>query len=92
MKMIRNLKDRIIKKLSIKLYNKIILKRAISKAKLQWIRTGKRQYVIPADNNFIIVDRSVIKRINKSNKRKWTVTDLINSAVYITPVSTFHNI
>lgn len=90
--MIRNLKDRIIKKLSIKLYNKIVLKRAITEAKIRWIKTGKRHYVIPVTDEYIVVNNAITKRLQRSNGKKWRAIDLLEASVFVTPASTFHNI
>jgi len=92
MKSIITLKDKILKKYSIKIYNKVILKRAIAEAKLRWIRTGKKHYVIPVNDEYIVVNNEITKRLQRTNGKKWRAIDLAQAAVYITPVSTFHNI
>ena len=82
----------ILKKISLKQYNKLQLKRAIKQAKLKWIQTGKRHYVIYSNGNYLIVNNSILKTLKKGKGKKWNAIDLINASAYFTPVSTFHNI
>ena len=82
----------ILKKISLKQYNKLQLKLAIKQAKLKWIQTGKRHYVLFMDGDYLVTNNKILKIINKGKKVKWRAMDLQNAASYFTPVSTFHNI
>lgn len=92
MKLLSKIQDKIIKKVSPKHYQKILLKRAITEAKTRWIKTGKRHYVMSVNDEYIVFDKSILKRIRRKNGRKWTAIELLENSVYVTPQSTFHNI
>lgn len=70
----------------------MLLKRAVKDAKLKWVMTGKRHYVIPIFNEYIVVNSQITKKMKRKNGKRWSAVELSEAAVYITPNSTFHNI
>ena len=92
MKILSKIQDKVIKKYWPKKYKKILLKRSVEEAKRRWIMTGKRHYVMPVDDQFIVFDKSILKKLRRKNGKKWTAIELLEYSVYVTPQSTFHNI
>jgi hypothetical protein len=84
--------DKIVKIISIKWYNKILLRRAVKEAKINWIKTGKQHYVVCVENKFMIMNNQIFDRLKKPNGKRYTAIERHAIATYVTPKSTFHNI
>jgi len=82
----------VLSKISLKKYATYKLKQAIKKAQIGWIKTGKRHYVIPNNEDFFIIDSTTRRKLKKKNGKKYSEIEILDMAAYFTPVGTYHNI
>jgi len=86
------IKDVIIRTISEKWYAKVLLKRAVRLAKKSWLKSGKQQFVLFIDDEYLVFNKAVIDTLNKKRKKKFTHRNVMDAAVYVTPASGYINI
>lgn len=86
--------NKIILSISEKWHDKRMLKKTVNKAKGEWLRSGKQQFVLFTDNQYIVINKQVVDTLNrkKYKNKKITHRQLMNMSVYVTPVSCYINI